>query len=198
LDRLQPERHPDIFQLAQALATDRAGCGLVYLFCHGFVGKNVVPELGSKADKKKRLTLPRLQERSFHLLETSRSIVFLNACDSGRAVEERAYLCDHNRRSFSKLFLEKKARGVIATLDEVEVSHAGRIARELLQLIVESPATPVARLLRDLRARTLEGITENESLTEAQMASWFYTFLYVYYGNPGTVLRLTQGGTADG
>jgi hypothetical protein len=195
LDPLAWEDHNDLRKFQDLLKTDRDGCGLVYMLCHGFVSENTLEmELGRK-DPNCRVRLAELRRLAMRLLDRSRSVVFLNACDTGRATRDQEYLCDYRRRHFSELFLGKRARGVIGTLDKVEVKHAARVARGFLERALKHPELTMAELLRELRAQAVKAL--DEVPTEAQLDDWFYSFLYVYYGNPLTVLRLKRKGIAD-
>ena len=183
------DTHDDLCKFQNLLKEERGDCGLVYLLCHGFIAASVLDmQLGSRLKAANRVRLAVLRRLAMRLLQQSQSVVFLNACDTGRPVEDRDYLCDHHRRDFCEMFLGKGARGVVATLDKVEVGHAARVAREFLELALEHPDWPVARLLRELRRRAVQALAEDP--TDEQLERWFYTFLYVYYGNPLTVLRL--------
>jgi hypothetical protein len=189
LDKLAHESPDSIHRAMTLLGRKRSGYGLVYLFCHGIVGETVLEmELGSQDNPKHRVHYAELLRQEMHLLDRSRSIVFLNACNSGRAVEDREFLCDDKRRHFCDLFLTKGARGVIGTLDKLHVRHAARVAREFLELAAAHPDWSVARVLRELRAQCVASLPRRP--TDRQLDRWFYTSLYVYYGNPLTVLRL--------
>jgi hypothetical protein len=195
-DRLARTDRDDLEQFLDLLTQGRDDCGLVYLFCHGFVGSNFLEwEIGQKDETKQRVRRARLIRTPMHLLTQSASLVFLNACDSGRPVVDQEYLCDGRRRGFCDLFLGKGARGFIGTLDEVRVTHAARVAREFLEQGLAHPEAPVARLLRDLRAAALAGWQAEP--TPLQLETWFNTFLYVYYGNPLMALGLETKGAAN-
>ncbi len=93
---------------------------------------------------------------------------------------------------FIELFLAKGARGVIGTLGAVGDSHAANFAHDLIQESLRSPNLSVAALLRKLRLRVVENLPEQP--TTQDLLPFIYTFMYVYYGNPMTVLRLTPPG----
>ena len=55
---------------------------------------------------------------------------------------------------------------------------------------LRSPNLSVAALLRKLRFRVVENLPEQP--TTQDLLPFIYTFMYVYYGNPMTVLRLSS------
>ncbi len=167
-------------------------CGFVYISCHGAFNNNLREiTLGSESDQEQQLKLIALRKCQLHLVKNSQGIVFLNACHSGR--EQAHSSIPHSyRMGFIELFLAKGARGVIGTLGAVGDSHAAKFARELIEESLRSPNLSVAALLRKLRLKVVENLPDEP--TTPDLLPFIYTFMYVYYGNPMTVLRLTQPG----
>ena len=168
------------------------GVGLVYLSCHG--GFNSNPSeiwLGSTDDPKERIYLTNLRRCQLALIKASQGIVFMNACHSGR---HRAHprIRENYRLGFVELFLSKGARGVIGTLGIVGDEYAAQFASDLIDELLSFPNLPVAVIIRKLRAKVINKLSEKP--TTEDLLSFIYAFMYVYYGNPMTVLRLTPAG----
>lgn len=167
------------------------GYSFVYISCHGtFEGNIREIALGSNRDRQQQLQLQSLYDCQFNLLKNSQGIVFMNACHSGRYQAHPAI--PHTSLSFVDLFLEKGARGVIGTLGAVGDSHAAKFARDFIQESLGTPKLSVAALLRKLRLKVVENLPDEPTTTD--LLPFIYTFMYVYYGNPMTVLRLTSPG----
>ncbi|MFB2834252.1 CHAT domain-containing protein [Floridanema evergladense] len=169
---------------------------LVYISAHGNFSKRLHEiTLGSLDQKEQQLKLLSLRQCSLNLFKNSRSIVFINACHSGRQ-EAHTFVPRGYCIGFIELFLAKGARGVISTLGAVGDSHAAKFAHDLIQESLNSPNLSVAALLRKLRLKVVESLPEQA--TTQDLLPFIYTFMYVYYGNPMTVLRLTPpGGQAN-
>jgi hypothetical protein len=168
------------------------GCGFVYISCHGTFSSNLREiSLGSDSNEQQQLKLMALRKCQLNLVKNSQGIVFINACHSGR--EQAHSSIPHSyRMGFIELFLAKGARGVIGTLGAVGDSHAANFAHALIEESLRSPNLSVAALLRKLRLRVVENLPEQP--TTQDLLPFIYTFMYVYYGNPMTVLRLIPPG----
>jgi hypothetical protein len=190
----------DIQRFCDELQENQAGYGLIYMACHStFFQLN--PQslneqgilnltLGSLEDKTQQLNYLDLIDLPFNLLKQSQSIVFLNACHSGRSRVDDKFYRDSYRRGFAELFLTKGAAGVIGTLAQVNDTYAAKIAHSFIQASLQSPHMPIAVLLRNMRADAIKNLTRNS--TEEEFFQFLYSFLYVYYGNPTTKLHLTK------
>ncbi|WP_446383973.1 CHAT domain-containing protein [Coleofasciculus sp. E2-BRE-01] len=187
-------QHP-IKTFQQYLQQHQVGCGFVYISCHGtFRGNLREITLGSDYDEQQQLKLLALRRCQLNLVKKSRGIVFINACHSGRE-QAHASIPHTYRMGFVELFLAKGARGVIGTLGAVGDSYAAKFARELIEASLRSPNLSVAALLRELRLRVVQKLPDEP--TTQDLLPFIYTFMYVYYGNPMTVLRLTPPGGQD-
>lgn len=174
------------------LQQNDSGYSFVYISCHGtFEGNIREIALGSNRDREQQLQLQSLYDCQFNLLKNSQGIVFMNACHSGRYQAHPAIPHTY-QLSFVDLFLEKGARGVIGTLGAVGDSHAAKFARDFIQESLRTPKLSVAALLRKLRFKVVENLPQEP--TTKDLLPFIYTFMYVYYGNPMTVLRLTLPG----
>lgn len=174
------------------LQRQETGVGLIYLSCHG--GFNIDPSeiwLGSEDNPQQRIYLTALRRCQLALIKASQGIVFMNACHSGRH-QASPFIPNSYRLGFIELFLSKGARGVIGTLGRVGDEYAAQFAFDLIEELFNSPNLPVAAIIRKLRAKAINKLAENP--TTEDLLSFIYTFMYVYYGNPMTVLRLTPAG----
>jgi hypothetical protein len=81
-------------------------------------------------------------------ISTGRPLVFINACEVGRAVPALAGI-----GGFAEIFTEMGATAVIAPLWSVEDTIAHEIAREFYTRIADDPGARPSEILRDIRAR---------------------------------------------
>ncbi|BAZ52104.1 hypothetical protein NIES4103_47630 [Nostoc sp. NIES-4103] len=164
----------------------------VYMSCHGFF-KNSPEEmaLGSNSNTEEQLTLQVLGDKPPNLIQKSQGIVFLNACHSARDQVDPATRSSY-RRGFIEFFLGQGARGVIGTLAAVDNTVATKFACELIEESLNSPNLSVAEVLKKLRFKAVENLGDEP--TPEQLKFFINTFMYVYYGNPMTVLRLARQG----
>ncbi|MDF5711350.1 MAG: CHAT domain-containing protein [Nostoc sp. S4] len=174
------------------LQCDYADHSFVYISCHGTFKNNPKEmTLGSEFKNNQQLNLETLKELPLNLVQKSQGIVFLNACHSAR--EQVDPVIRHSyRMGFVELFLAQGARGVIGTLAAVGDIYAAEFACELIKESLTSPQLSVAAILKKLRSKAVENLGNNP--TEKQLLSLIYRFMYVYYGNPMTVLRLKRRG----
>jgi CHAT domain len=167
-------------------------CSFVYIACHGTFKNNLKEiALGSLSNHQQQLKLMALYRCQLHLVQQSQGIVFINACHSAR--EQAHSSIPHSYRlGFIELFLRQGARGVIGTLGAVGDSHAAIFARELIEESLHFPNLSVAALLKKLRLKVVKNLPDEP--TTKDLLPLIYTFMYVYYGNPMTVLRLSSSG----
>jgi hypothetical protein len=192
LEQLQAVVYRNITTFEDHLQRPESNCGFIYISCHGGFSTNPSEIwIGSERHLEQRLRLLNLRRRQLTLVKKSPSIVFINACHSGRH-QAHPSIPKSYRVGFAELFLAKGARGVIGTLGAVGDRHAAQFARDLIQESLNSPDLPVAALLRQLRWKVVQNLPENP--TTEDLLPFIYTFMYVYYGNPLTVLRLTPDG----
>ncbi|MGQ5594075.1 CHAT domain-containing protein [Streptomyces sp. ESR1.13] len=179
------------------LDTEADRTGLVYLGCHGTYG-DAVPglTLGNR-------TWAELNGEPMSVLRRDGSLVCLNACDSGRFVDNRAQ-GEEALRGFAELFLRKGAGGCIVSSGKVGDLEARALARRLVREVAGHPRRPVVRTLRDFRVRALEEFGSLAELPrvrnddgqvdvvgQKRVLRLLYAFMFHYYGHPGTALRLT-------
>jgi len=160
--------------------------GLVYVRCHGTHGSGL--EEAALAE----VTLASLGGRTLRALQNSKSLIFLNACNSARAVVDRS-LGERANRNFAEIFLRRRARGVIATLAEVPIGQSNALARRLVKE-AQTGYVPLAEHLRKHRAKyaaTLPAHTINLGEAECHAVKAFlYASMFVYFGHPDTTFRL--------
>lgn len=177
--------------------------GLVYMGCHGTFDQEL-----------SNLTLADVTWAEYHdhdmrLLGRDGSLVCLNACHSGRFLDDdgdgRQYL-----RGFTEVFLGNGAGGCIVTAGKVGDAEARELIRRLVETVTADPDRPVARALRAFRAAAHETflaeggiplmVLEDGSFDERGQRNalrLLYSLMFQYYGHPLSTLHLT-GRYADG
>jgi CHAT domain-containing protein len=164
--------------------------GLVFVASHGFLSEDVFDVALGEADKQHRVSLSELCGWDFEFLRIDRSIVFMNACHSGRLRRDSQFT--GQRMGLATFFLERGAGGVIGTMGKIEDRYAPKIAQHFLEEYQNTPNQSVAGILRRMREQALKNIQTDPC--EENWALFLFTFMYVYYGNPMTVLRLSASG----
>ncbi len=104
-------------------------------------------------------------DTGFHL---TKPLVFLNACEVGRLAPALAGV-----GGFAQSFIDLGARAVIAPLWSVKDDLAHEIAMTFYQTIQDSPGTPFAQILQDIRRKAYD-----LSVGEDTYAA------YCFYGDP--------------
>ena len=179
---------PGLVEPATLLAQLREGeepVGLVYVGCHGTWAAEVTGlRLGAVRHRDvSRWALPRLA--------SSRSLVFLNACHAGRLLDDP--LLRAGLLGFAEAFLRRGAAVVIAPTGAVEVELARQVARRVLEDLASHPDRPVSVALRDARAAAARAALSGPGASEAELKAYFYTSMFVCYGNPYARLALPVG-----
>ena len=178
-------------ELTKLLMSAEAGFGLVYLAWHGHSAPTPAEyALGSPATTGYRLVLSALQGKKLNLFNRSKVIVFINACHSGRMRRDNKYLRTKYLRGFPEVFLSKGAVGVIGTTGFVNDEFAAKMAGWFLSKL-STTEEPVSRLLRRWRAEVLRNLLAEP--TEEHEVELLNACMYVYYGNPQSQLRITEG-----
>ncbi|MEV6007772.1 CHAT domain-containing protein [Streptomyces sp. NPDC051976] len=190
------QRHEETSAFLAALDRVDRPPGMVYMGCHGTYGDGV-DDLTVGL-----LTWYEMDEPMMSALAGQNTLVLLNVCDSGRLVDNRDGGEDA-LRGFPELFLRKGARACIATGGQVGETEARSLLAHLVEHARSTPERPLARMLRDFRARAAadlpvpvprtmrdDGAVDNEG--QRQVLRFLHQFMYVYYGHPLTTLRLTR------
>ncbi|WP_107085120.1 CHAT domain-containing protein [Streptomyces maremycinicus] len=191
--------HLEMTPFLQALDTQVDRTGLVYLGCHGGYGASVTHlTLGDR-------TWAEFDGETMRVLRRDRSLVCLNACHSGRFVDNSAQ-GEEALRGFAELFLRKGAGGCIVTAGKVGDLEARTLVKQLMHEMAARPHHPVTRTLRDFRAHAVEDFgsladipsVRNDGgridrIGQKRVLRLLYTFMFHFYGHPDTTLRLSAG-----
>ncbi|MCX5360047.1 CHAT domain-containing protein [Streptomyces sp. NBC_00124] len=166
------------------------GAGLVYMGCHA--------EHGSKLNE---VTLAELTWSEYYWsampsLSGGSTLVYLNACDSARLVDNHGR-GDNALRGFPELFLRKGAGACIATSGKVGDDVAHELVRELVGRVCADPELPVARALREFRAGALARLPDTlprarNGLAQRRILLFLYSFMFLFFGHPFTTLQLSE------
>jgi hypothetical protein len=122
-----------------------------------------------------------------HLFKSRTSLVVVN----GQMAFDESVPLSHS--AFLALFLRYGARGVIGSLKRINTEAAQQVIEMFFSGCKEqSPDAQmtVPGILQQMRQRIYERLDE-ETTSNELCALYLATFLYVYYGNPQTLLHLT-------
>lgn len=145
---------------------------VLHFVCHGAAG--VADDDAIYLDREEQLTagVVRILGGFKALCAKERPLVFLNSCETGRNVRGLA-----GATGFPRTFGDLGARAVIAPLWPVEDDRARDVALEVYRRALDD-GTPLAEILRDIRARAYEAAPFDDSLAA-----------YCFYGDPLTTLE---------
>ncbi len=165
---------------------------LMFIASHGFFGDNLSQVTLGENEPNPQISLTELYGYDLDFLAKSRSLVFMNACHSGRLQRDcKLNIIDPNYRTgFATFFLERGARGVIGTLNKVSDKYAAKITQNFFAEYQRDPQLSVATILRNLKAQAAKQLKKEKN--DENINLFLFTFMYVYYGNPMTKLQLTQ------
>jgi hypothetical protein len=172
--------------LVRHLERDEDDVALVIVHCHG-VSASTGREFtlgGTTMNELERMRMPTLAR--------SRSVVLLNACNTAKIVPSGPY-SSRATRSFAELFLRKGASSVIATLGRVGNDHTVEFAYQLIHGPLANRR--IAEVLLAFRVAALRQLREAQhrgQLDDAACARFLYSFMYVDFGHPDSVLHLTR------
>jgi hypothetical protein len=187
--------YQDIKQFQIRLQQEETDCGFIYMAGSGRIsedGRDMI--LGSEIDESQRITLGELQFEQLKLIQQSRSLVFINANYSGLNLEDPDIPGSYTW-GWVEFFLSKGARGVIGTLGIVEKRYAAEFVHHLIRASQDSPNLSVAASIRSWRSKFTKKLKDScDSLSEEEKIQYLeqliYSFMYIYYGNPMTILQL--------
>ncbi|WP_026100395.1 CHAT domain-containing protein [Fortiea contorta] len=165
---------------------------LAFISCHGYYEDNIYEmKLVARDDQEEayEISLNLIYRYKFSSFKKP-SIIFMNACHSGRlGKDEWQDSPEYFLTGFATFFLEKGASGVIGTLGAVLDEYAAKFTENFFEKCREYPKLPAAEILKKMR----EDAVKNYKPTDPESEFIFLiTFMYVYYGNPLTVLQLPQ------
>jgi hypothetical protein len=160
--------------------------GLVYIRGHG---KHSNLRRGATLADVSLLKISGLQLRA---LRGSRTLVFLNACNSARQVPDTGP-GDSTSRNFAEVFLRRHATGVVATLAEVGATYSASLPRKLV-IQARAGGVRIPEFLRTERAKEAQGLPKNTlglSADEQQkILSFLRVSMFAYFGHPEAVFKL--------
>ena len=170
------QHYSEFDQFLGNLQKSKASYGLVYI--DGFE----VPEA-------LRLNPTAYIKRS-RLLKSQASLVFIN----GQMLFDESVSLSH--LAFLNLFLRYGARGVIGTQKRVKAEMAQQVVEMFFSgCQAHRPDAPITvpAMLQQMRRQVYERL--EEEISDDSCALYLATFLYVYYGNPQTLLQLPPADT---
>jgi hypothetical protein len=175
---------------------EREPFGFIYMAAHGTAHRKI---FYFKLAGKQMWTL----EGKFSALRNRHGLVFLNACESGVHIID-PMLGGDLVHGFAQLFLSEGAQGVIATLGTVGGNYAREVAKAVFRALAAASdvggpvgtGAQIAVVLRELRAQAAREAPD-PSEDSADLRPFLDTFMYVYYGNPSTTVRLTRKQLSD-
>jgi hypothetical protein len=131
----------------------------------------------------------------FIALHEARPMVFLNACNSARAVIDKS-IGDEVNRNFAEVFLRHYASGVVATMAEVDVNYSAALARELVLQARSANGVRIPEFLRTEREREAAGLPSNTlrlaGKDEEKILRFLRACMFAYFGHPDSVFRLAS------
>ena len=159
--------------------------GLVYVRAHGVHGESI--SQASLAG----VCLKDIEGYVLSALRESRSIIFLNACNSAAPVFDEDY--DKVNRNFTEIFLRQRASAVIATMAEVPVGPSSGLARTLLARARKKDVSVPWFLWRRRVAYSEHVPSQVHDPTDEQkhaIYGFMYVSMFIYFGHPESVFRL--------
>ncbi|MDJ0844835.1 CHAT domain-containing protein [Crocosphaera sp.] len=190
IEPFNPIVHENIYNFLDFLDTVDLDVSLVFIASHGFLGNNISETMLGEENEKQQISLPDLYAYDFDCLANCSSLVFMNSCHSGRLQTDESFnIFDSDERvGFSTFFLEKGANGVIGTLCQVADLYAAKVAKNFFDECQQNPQLPVATILKNMRCKAIENYLSEKNRDNQRL--FLFTFLYIYYGNPMTKLKL--------
>lgn len=189
--------HRELLPFLGELERAELRAGLVYLACHGTYGQQLRDLMLGHA------RWVEMNDVDMAALRHHATLVCLNACHTARVVHNTSGGEDA-LRGFAELFLRKGARGCIASSGQVGDDVAHGVIHEIVGDLAADPAKPVARALREYRARAAAALPDAPAWVDRrdddtdvagqwQILPALYSFMFLYFGPPLTTLRLTPG-----
>lgn len=165
--------------------------GLVYVRGHGVNGDT--PEKATLAG----VSLSDAGMLDLLALRKAKPVVFLNACNSARAViYKRRSIGDEVNRNFAEVFLRNYASGVVATMAEVDISYSARLAQKLVLQARDPDGVRISEFLREEREDEAKGLPRNtlslKPIDEHKILSFLRVCMFAYFGHPDSVFRLAS------
>ncbi|MEU8007911.1 CHAT domain-containing protein [Catellatospora sp. NPDC049111] len=188
LARYPHESFGSLDDLLHSLDDTARNVGVVFIWGHGIASSN--GERSTLAG----VSLDRLEVFKMRAMLNSRTLVLLNACGSGQLLNDDRF-GEQGTRNFAEMFLRRGARGVIATSGQVDKADSYDFAWRLLSES-ESEDLSVPGMLLAHRTNLADALPSDPSVkaTDEQLREFFNGFMYLYFGNPNTLLRMLPSG----
>lgn len=181
------ERSTTMEHLRARLRNERTAFGLLLMRCHGTYSQD--PEaflLGG-------VSFPELSEEwKMHALHATGAAVLINSCVSARPVVDRRYNAAVPHL-FAEVFLRWGAGAVIATVAEVSKAYAHDFAARLVRSARIGSVNLADELTRHrayYAGEAERAIDEGDPRADEAIEGFFTSFMYAYFGHPGTTLAL--------
>jgi hypothetical protein len=172
--------------LKETLSQPLQEVAVVYLGCHGVFTYNRKHEiaLGELLNPSNRIVS--LSVEAIQSQEGVRPLLFVNACHSARLIRD-----SNGFYGLPEVFLARIASAYLGTLGPVGADYASQVANFIFTEAAKDRIEP-AEILRNLRAKAVAQL--GPGATSDDWLNFIFTFMYVYYGNPFTRLKLICAG----
>lgn len=189
LARYPHESFDSLDDLLHGLDDTNRHVGVVFVWGHGVPGPNgAVSTLAG-------IPLDRFEVFRMRALLGSQTLVLLNACGSAQLLNDDRF-GEQKTRSFAEVFLRRGARGVIATSGQVDKADSYDFAWRLLSE-AEAEDASIPGMLLAHRTQLADALPADPggTATDEQLRDFFNGFMYLYFGNPHTLLRMLPKAT---
>jgi hypothetical protein len=189
LARYPHESFDSLDDLLHGLDDTNRHVGVVFVWGHGVPGSNgAVSTLAG-------IPLDRFEVFRMRALLGSQTLVLLNACGSAQLLNDDRF-GEQTTRSFAEVFLRRGARGVIATSGQVDKADSYDFAWRLLSE-AETEDASIPGMLLAQRTQLADALPADPggTATDEQLRDFFNGFMYLYFGNPHTLLRMLPKAT---
>jgi hypothetical protein len=167
----------------------RSSISLIFIASHGFFPNDVSQITLGEENLEYRISLSEMYAYNLHCLKKYPTVIFMNACHSGRLIKDNKNINNTDQRTgFATFFLERGSQGVIGTLGMVHNKYAAKISQSFFEEYKNNPNRSVAEIMRYLKQHSVKNFLAAK--TEENMSLLLCTFMYIYYGNPMTRLKL--------
>jgi hypothetical protein len=179
----------DVADFKKRLLASLQGVCFVYIGAHGDEGN----AFGSKKPEETRITRQDLGYKEPE--DGPRPLFFLNTCHSAILQAKQGL----NKVGLLSVILRRMAAGYIGTMGAVGRPLARKIGHDFIMQALRPEGVLIPEFLRDLRAQIASKVRD-ESYNQLPVKQrilvnkeFFYTFMYVYYGNLHARLHLHPG-----
>ena len=167
----------------------RSSISLIFIASHGFFPNDISQITLGEENLEYRISLSEMYAYNLHCLKKYPTVIFMNACHSGRLIKDNKNINNTDQRTgFATFFLERGSQGVIRTFGMVHDKYAAKISQSFFEEYKNNPNRSVAEIMRYLKQHSVKNFLAAK--TEENMSLLLCTFMYIYYGNPMTRLKL--------